>query len=53
MDLDSLALTLHFMSQFCIARGLDCNLLEAVANSGALSSFISSVVLGDQFYMLC
>jgi hypothetical protein len=27
MDLDSLALTLHFISQFCIARRLDCNLV--------------------------
>jgi hypothetical protein len=31
MDLDSLALTSHFRSQFCIARRVDCNLLEAVA----------------------
>jgi hypothetical protein len=31
INLDSLALTLHFMSQFCIARRRDCNLLEAVA----------------------
>jgi hypothetical protein len=48
-----LALTLHFMSQFCIGRRSDCNLLEEVAGllsmaRTALSSAKVAYVASDE-----
>jgi hypothetical protein len=49
VDLDSLALTLHFMRQFCIARRLDCNLLEAVAGLLPMTrTAVSSAKVSDE-----
>jgi hypothetical protein len=48
MDLDSLALTLPSMSQFCIARRLDCNLLQAVAGLLSMArTAVSSAKVAD------
>jgi hypothetical protein len=49
MDLDSLALTLHFISQFCIVRRLDCNVLEAVAGLLSMArTAVSSAKVADE-----
>jgi hypothetical protein len=53
VDLDSLALTLQFMNQFCIARRWDCNLLETVvgllsrARTAVPSAKVSDVVSNE------
>jgi site-specific recombinase len=55
-DIVSLAITLHFKHQFCVARRLDCNLLEAV--TVALSAEAADVVSDDSpiyivHYVVC
>jgi hypothetical protein len=48
MGLDLLASTLHFVSQFCITRSLDCNLLEAVAGLLSMArTAVSSAKVAD------
>jgi hypothetical protein len=48
MDLDSLALTLHFIRQFCIDRRLDCTLLGVVAGLLSMArTAVSSAKLAD------
>jgi hypothetical protein len=51
MDLDSLALIFYSMNQFCIARRLDCNVLEAVAGllSMARTAVLSANVAAQAF----
>jgi hypothetical protein len=47
VDVDLLALSFHFMNQVCIARRLDCNLLEAVAGLSMARTAISSAKVAD------
>jgi hypothetical protein len=49
--LDSLALILHFIGQFCIPMRLDCNLLEAAAGLLSMArTAVSSAKVSDEVW---